>query len=168
MGRSDTSPEPGACAPGYMLAPLRGFGRGVAAILLLVLVSCQSPEEPQAELETVDVPPILTIDIEQDEQEPERVPELVGVLPGDFPADLPLYAPSSLVDFGEAEGGRYVTLLSPHVRSQVAEQMRQQLRAGGWTVEPDTAGSMWLRKAGKRVRLVLEDSPPGSTYRFEY
>jgi len=138
-------------------------------VLCFALAACQGSEEKQPDVDTVDVPPLLTVDIEQDVQEPERVPELVGVLPGHFPGDLPLYAPSSLVDFGSTgDGKHYVNLLSPHGRARVAGELEARLRRSGWTVELGPSGSRSLRKDGRRVQLVVEDSAPGATYRFEY
>ncbi len=141
-----------------------------AGLLSLIVSSCHGPAEKQRdEIKTVDVPPLLTFDVEQDPQEAQRVPELAGVLPGDFPSDLPLYAPSSLIDFGSTEGGpRYVVLLSPHTRPRVAGELEKLLRESGWVVEPGPSSSQWLRKDGYRVRLVFEDSSPGARYRIEY
>lgn len=152
----------------------RGLGgrtRHFATVLLLALAvaACRDPEEPRPDVEAVDVPPLLTVDVDQDVQEPERTPELAGVLPGDFPRDLPLYSPSSLVDFGRTEDGRpYVVLLSPHPRSRVVGELERRLRASGWAVAAGPQGSFRLRKDGRRLLLVVEDSRPGASYRFEY
>ena len=142
----------------------------LTALASMVLSSCGgSPEEQPQNVEAVDVPPMLTIAVEQDVQEVPRPPELVGVLPGDFPADLPIYAPSSLVDYGSTDDGRgYVVLLSPDGRSQVAGALEPRLREHGWALEPGPSGSLRLRKGEARLKLVYKDANPGCEIRIEY
>ena len=156
-----------------MTSPSRAAARGclwIAVLASMTLFSCtRGPEEAPQEVEAVDVPPMLTVDVEQDVREVPRPPELVGVLPGDFPADLPVYAPSSLVDFGTTGAGRgYVDLLSPHGCSQVAGGLEPQLRDHGWTLERGSSGSSWLTKGAARLRLVYGEANPGCEIRIEY
>lgn len=137
---------------------------GWALTVMIWVTACRDAPDSPGELEAIDVPPPLTVDIEQDPQAKPKAASLTGVLPGDFPSDLPLYLPASVVDFGQTgDGLRFVSLLTPEGSSQLRRGLERALRDKGWA--PD--GSSW-RKSGRRVRLKVEDDGPGTVYRFEY
>jgi len=141
----------------------------LAVAAVLALAACGEPPAENQDIETVDVKPALEVDTSEDVQGRARAPELVGVLPGDFPPDLPLYLPASLIDFGESASGRpTVSLLTPHGISTVRRELFARLREAGWSTASGDDGTVVLRKDGRRAWLRLEESRPGTVYRFEY
>ena len=141
----------------------------IAMLVPLCLAGCRGGSEDAEErrLETVDVEPSISIDIEDDPTEVERAPALVGVLPSGFPEDMPLYLPASLIDFGTGDGGRFVSLLTPHAQARVERELIEQARGAGWTAA-GSGGTRELSKGGLRLRLRIEDGNPGTLYHFEY
>lgn len=89
---------------------------------------------------------------------------MAGALPDGFPADIPLYRPSSLVDFTpRPEGGAWSSSrrrprrLRSAVRcSRSCALPARQARAGNWT------------KAGRKLRLVVEATPAGARFRYDF
>ena len=145
---------------------------GLLAALLLVLgVACGDQGKEPGEAPTIDVPPALTVDVENDPQAVEETPELVGVLPSDFPAEVPLYVPASLIDFGRSPRGlRSVSLISPHPTSRVRRELDLLMRDRGWSAGGSAAGengTRW-RKGALEVWLQVENARPGTRYVFEY
>ena len=154
--------------------PGRDAPSGARRLLAVALVvgcfgACRgdSGEKEDGPLEAVDVAPALEIATADDPTARERPPALVGVLPASFPGDLPLYLPASLVDWGSGEGGRYVSLLSPHGLARVERELAAKVRDSGWSAT-GSGGVRVLRKGGRQVRLRIEDGKPGTLYRFEY
>ena len=142
---------------------------GLCVVVLALLTACGRPGGEQQEVQTVDIPPPLTIEIESDQQAAEREPELVGILPGDFPEDLPIYLPASLIDFGSADGAGSVTLITPHTISRVRDELQRSAAAEGWSLEVDeAAGALTLQKGSRRARIRITNSAPGTTYQVEY
>lgn len=137
---------------------------GGAAILAVLTWACGQapPDEPQ-EISTVDVPAPLAVDVDQDPRADRERARLVGVLPEDFPPDLPIPLPASVIDFGDAGGGRFVTLLSTRPPAQIRPELEGSLRDQGW----QPVGESW-RKGTRRVRLRIEAETPGTLYRYEY
>lgn len=158
-----------AAARRRVAVPATVFVVTVFVTAVFVAAGCQrTPGEEPRQIEVVDVPPPLTVDVEQDPQARPRKPELVGLLPEGFPADLPLHLPASLIDFGDGDGGRaYVTLASPEARARVRAGLLAAARRQGWSVE-EGGSALELRKGGRRVGLRLDDGRPGTVYRFDY
>ncbi len=136
---------------------------------LLVLVAGCDRRQEAGETPTIDVPPALTVDIENDPRAAEEVPALIGILPTDFPPEVPIYVPASLIDFGSSPRGlRSVSLLSPHSAQRVRRQLDELMRDRGWTADGDAAeGTRW-RKGAIEVWLQVENARPGTLYVFEY
>lgn len=117
--------------------------------------------------DVVDVPPALEIPIDNDQQAQPRKAEVSGIMPGDFPESLPLYLPSSLINFGNDSKTAFVELLSPDSRSKVESELKNRLRANGWSSQP-AGGTFELSRQGQKARLTLGDGQPGTLYRYEY
>lgn len=121
----------------------------------------------EAPLETVDVTTSIQVSPDRDTRAAPRKATLAGVLPSDFPsAELPIYVPSSVIDFGKANGRRFVLLQSPNERSEVeagwrslltARQIRVQNREGVWELlkgERRLASAAFAKiSGGTQIRL---------------
>ncbi len=151
-----------------------------AAALTLALAAAPScggrpgaPSDPPADppLETVEVgdAPDAELDTSEDVVAVRRPREDVGgVLPGGFPRDLPLPAPTTLVDFGDANGGgAWVLLASPRSAAAVSAHLAEGLPAAGWRLAG--AGPPWTAaKGGRSVRIAVTGRGAGSELRIEY
>ena len=137
----------------------------------LLLFGCPKQEEPgEGEIETVDVVPGRTslLTTAYDETAPVRQEAFSGVLPSDFPPDLPLYDPSSLIDFGDAGGARYVLLFTPDTTTMVRDRMSSELSSSGWTRIDGNAERGTYRRGSQSVILEMRDANPGTEIRVEY
>lgn len=150
--------------------------RPIGLVALAVALACGAPaESPRGrakterraadQLETVDVGGAIDADLSTsgDEQARGVGSHVAGVLPGGFPRDLPLPKPSTLVDFGAADGRSFVVLRSSQAVGQLRPRWESQLSAAGWK----RAGAEWSRN-GRRVRIGVEDAAPGTRVRIEY
>ncbi len=142
------------------------------AVLLVAAAAC-SPAPPPASEKAPDLPtvevtaaPDAAYSIEGDRVEQRANPNaMAGALPDGFPADIPLYRPSSLVDFTpRPEGGASVVFATPAEAAAVSGALQQKLRAAGW--QAGTAGN-WT-KAGRKLRLVVEATPAGARFRYDF
>lgn len=154
----------------------RSAGLFLASTCWLVALGCDRPPppgtaarttaEPHDELETVDVGEPLDAELSTESDTKARGvgSHVAGVLPEGFPRDLPLPAPATLVDFGGAGAGQsFVEFFSPDSATTLGPRWERQLAAAGWS----RSGAAWSR-AGRRVRVIVEGSPPGSRVRIEY
>lgn len=146
------------------------LAKSILVFGILVLCGCRPPADEFEELETIDVEPGVEIEIADDQKAAVRKPQLVGVLPTDFPADLPLYLPSSLVDYGRDDAGRYISLLTPHGIDRVRGALPALLRDGGWRLSGDLgrSGAATLTKGSRQVGLRIENGRPGTLCRYTY
>lgn len=160
----------GRPAPSARLGPV-----ALAAPALVVsLLAAGCPERqppPPVELETVDVAPTIDAELstEDDLRAVRRAPTLSGVLPGGVPADLPLVVPSSVVDFGPADGGRaYLELDTGRTPAEVRSWLGERLPAAGWTIRAIGDGGLEASKGRRRVGYRLTDLAPGTRIRLDY
>ena len=146
-----------------------------SAVLMLTLAllgGCQPSGDPET-LETEEVTERLDVDLsfEEDRQAVRRAAELSGVLPSDFPSDFPVYKPSTVVDFGDLEGGRYfVVLFTPDRRATVEQFVNSAAPGAGWSLQsasPDT-GEFAFRSGARSVTTVTSEESGGTEVRIEY
>jgi hypothetical protein len=103
-----------------------------------------------------------------DEQAKQMGPEVAGVLPEGFPRDVPLYIPSSLIDFGEGDGGRsYLEFDTSDSQAVVRRRLEADLSSSGWRPRgsgPDAS----FAKGDRQIGLTLSDLRPGTRIRYVY
>jgi hypothetical protein len=154
--------------------PDRRFRRPLPAVALLLValgVACSPPpdEAPLRPLETEEVggAPDATADLSSDPVGPRPVEGLAGVLPPDFPRSVTIVTPSSLVDFGQDEKGRYILVMVGGSLAGVRERQLGALRQGGWSV---AGGPPVYRatKGGVTVTLELTDVKGATEIRMGY
>lgn len=148
---------------------------GIVLLGLLVVGACGRNKAPgggeSKPLETVDVDegPEADLTTEFDEfavARPAR--EMAGVLPSDFPSDVPVFSPSSLVDFGSPGGERYVELDTSAPIEGVRVTLASQMSGAGWGSSGSSGEAMVYNKAGRQLRVVLQDLSAGTRIRYEY
>ncbi len=143
----------------------------VAVGLVLTLAACGTPEPVSVDPgEAVDVTasPVENLTTEYDEVAPERDEEqLSGVLPTGFPADVPVYTPSSLIEFGEGGGGRFVLLASPDSADAVRTSFRSSLESAGW-VRSGGSREERFAKDDRTVKVEVRVKGSGSEIRIAY
>jgi hypothetical protein len=93
---------------------------------------------------------------------------MAGILPSDFPSDIPVFSPSSLVDFGSPGVERYVELDTPAPIRGVRASLEAQLASAGWSGSGPSGETLLFSKAGRQLRVVLEDLSAGTRIRYEY
>ena len=147
---------------------------GIAlSCIALTSVGCgsQAKDTGITELETVDIDEAIDAELstEADERGRQVVAAVSGVLPTDIPVDLPIYAPSSLVDFGDIEGGlKYVAVDTSGPVEKVRGEATGQLGGAGWQVVSETESSLEIAKASQSVTVTFEDLKPGTRVRYQY
>jgi len=143
------------------------------SMLLALVLACGGGSDREAEdtldnLETEDVGDAFDAGLSTEEDTKGRLrkdPEIAGVLPGGFPTDVPLFKPSSIVDFGELDAGRYYLELDTSApASAVSAELESSLAGFGWAKD----GGGALTKGGRSLRLVVNDLSPGTRIRYEY
>lgn len=129
----------------------------------LALAACRNEpaQRPPIDEQVQDVapPPDASLSTEADPQGKAAAPTFSGVLPETFPKDVPTYVPGTLVDFGE----RWIAIQTPDPPSVVRQRLPSMLRGRGWSVEGDS-----FTKAGRTLRLRIEDARPGTKIVVEY
>jgi hypothetical protein len=149
------------------------------ALLVGLLAACggageRRPADDFENLETEDIGDAFDAGLSTEEDRkgrPPRDPEVAGVLPGGFPGDIPLFRPSSIVDFGELDGGRhFVEIDTSAPVAAVRAELERSLAGSGWAREGAAAsgGPGRLVKAGRVLGLALTDLSPGTRIRYEY
>lgn len=148
--------------------------RQLPILLLIALVAACSPPAPEepVELETVDVelPIDAELSTENDLKAVKRAAEAIsGLVPGDVPSDLPLFSPSSVVDFGDAGGGRsYVELDTGARPDAVRRWLGERLPAAGWSVGAIGDALVEAHKGPATVEYRLSGLGSGTRIRLEY
>ncbi len=148
---------------------------GIMLLSLLAVGACgkgkSSDGGESKPLETVDVDegPEAGLTTENDGfAAPRPTQEMAGILPSDFPSDIPVFSPSSLVDFGSPGVERYVELDTPAPIQGVRASLEAQLASAGWTGSGPGEETLLFSKAGRQLRVVLEDLSAGTRIRYEY
>jgi len=148
---------------------------GIAMLSLLFVGACGRRTGPGSDeskpLETVEVDegPEAALTTEYDEfAAPRPAQEMAGVLPSDLPSDVPVFSPSSLVDFGSPGGERYVELDTSAPMNGVRASLESQLSNAGWRSSGSSGEAMVFTKAGRELRVVLQDLSAGTRVRYEY
>ena len=148
---------------------------GIVMVILLFSGACGRKMGPGSDeskpLETVEVDegPEAALTTEYDEfAAPRPAQEMAGVLPSDFPSDVPVFSPSSLVDFGSPGGERYVELDTSAPLNGVRASLESQLSNAGWRSTGSSGEAMVFTKAGRELRVVLQDLSAGTRIRYEY
>ena len=148
---------------------------GIVMVILLFSGACGRRMGPGSDdakpLETVDVDvgPEAAFTTEHDEfAAPRPAQEMAGVLPSDFPSDVPVFSPSSLVDFGSPGGERYVELDTSVPMNGVRASLQSQLSSAGWSISDSNGEATVFVKAGRELRVVLQDLSAGTRIRYEY
>ena len=142
----------------------------IVGLTFLALACGRSDEAGEGEIETIDVVPGRTslLTTAYDETAPVRQETFSGVLPSDFPSDLPLYDPSSLTDFGDAGGGRYVLMFTPDTATMVRDRMGSELTGTGWARIDGNTERGTYRRGSQSVIIEISDANPGTEIRVEY
>ncbi len=139
----------------------------VGAMLIIGLAGCSNTDSSsQQRKEVVDVPPLLEVSTDNDQQAVPRPAELSGQLPSDFPADLPVYVPSSLVNFGR-DGGPWLELLCADTQAKVTAELPTLVSNAGWGVET-SGSSVTATRNGRRVIFTISAGNPGTLIRVDY
>ncbi len=155
----------------------RSFRVGLAiALVALIAVGAgcggRQDEGVVDRLETVEVGPAVDVELstEFDEQAEPDAPEVAGVLPTDFPTDFPLYAPSSLIDYGEAADGlRFLEFDAPADCQEVSRWLVSELAAAGWRGQGSQQEAAGVFTKGERhAELHTISRSPGCGIRIEY
>jgi len=148
---------------------------GIVMVILLFSGACGRKMGPGSDeskpLETVEVDegPEAALTTEYDEfAAPRPAQEMAGVLPSDFPSDVPIFSPSSLVDFGSPGGERYVELDTSAPMNGVRASLESQLSNAGWRSTGSSGEARVFTKAGRVLRVVLQDLSAGTRIRYEY
>jgi len=148
---------------------------GIVMVILLFSGACGRKMGPGSDeskpLETVEVDegPEAALTTEYDEfAAPRPAQEMAGVLPSDFPSDVPIFSPSSLVDFGSPGGERYVELDTSAPMNGVRASLESQLSNAGWRSTGSSGEARVFTKAGRELRVVLQDLSAGTRIRYEY
>lgn len=148
---------------------------GIALLSLLIVGACGRNktlgDDASKPLETVDVDegPEAGLTTEFDEYAAARpVQEMAGILPSDFPSDVPVFSPSSLVDFGSPGAGRYVELDTSAPIEGVRVTLESQLSGSGWGSSGSGGDVLTFNKAGRQLKVVLQDLSAGTRIRYEY
>jgi hypothetical protein len=117
----------------------------------------------------VDVGPEAELTTDFDEfAAPRPTQEMAGVLPSDFPSDVPVFVPSSLVDFGSPGGELFIELDTSAPLVGVRASVSSQLSSTGWSSSDSNGETLVFRKAGRELRVVLQDLSAGTRIRYEY
>jgi hypothetical protein len=151
-----------------LFAPCAARGAGATLLVAAVLLAACTPRsggdaasdaEPVLEAEEVTAAVDAAHDPSADPKEERRTTSFLGVLPGDYPEDLPVPEGSSLVDYGDREGGwRYVELHTTVSADAVRSELEEAWRAAGWQ-----QGAEQYEKGPVDARLVIESSSPTLT-----
>ena len=148
---------------------------GIVLSSLLMVGACGGNKTPGDEaskpLETVDVDegPEAGLTTEFDEYAAARpVQEMAGILPSDFPSDVAVFSPSSLVDFGSPGTERFVELDTSAPIEGVRATLESQLSSSGWRSSGSGGDVLTFTKAGRQLRVVLQDLSAGTRIRYEY
>jgi len=142
--------------------------------LLLTLLGCErlsevvdaEGEEAQA-VETIEIggPPDSSLSTTSDIQAPTLAnPGVSGVIPAGFPEGLPLYQPSTVVDSGGTDGGRYVVFQADEPPAVVRVGLLAEWEQAGWR----SAGRGSYRRGSRKVELKLTAQGSGSNLRIDY
>lgn len=144
----------------------------IAFLAMLASACAPPPPEEPVELETVDVelPIDAELSTENDLKAVKRAAEAIsGLVPGDVPSDLPLFSPSSVVDFGDAGGGRsYVELDTGARPDAVRRWLGERLPAAGWSVGAIGDALVEAHKGPATVEYRLTGLGSGTRIRLEY
>lgn len=148
-------------------AALHQLALPIAIAALLLLSACGVAPSEEKSTPTIDVPPALEVDIENDPVATPRGPELVGILPGDFPSSFNLHLPASLVDFGgQGRGSRWVEILTNESQATVRAAYESR-RNAGWQVSSSGNG-LSLTRGNDSVILEFKPASAGTVYRLHY
>lgn len=117
--------------------------------------------------EDVGAAPDAAADLSNDPVGSRPVEGLAGVLPPDFPRSVPIITPSSLVDFGADEKGRYILVLVGGSLAGVRDRQLAALRKGGWSIAGG-APPYRATKGADSVTLELMDVKGATEMRISY
>ncbi len=144
----------------------------LAVVVLGAAVACGSPEPASVDPgEAVDVSasPVENLTTEFDEVAPQRSEEaLSGVLPSGFPADVPVYTPSSLIEFGDGGGDRFVLLATETPADAVRATYRATLESAGWARVGGGSREERYSKDDRTLRVEVRSKGESSEIRIAY
>ncbi len=153
--------------------PLRTFAVMIILVLGGLFLNCTlpspDPEPSELEEEVVTLGPESRIDPDQDQKAVVYESEEGGMMPGTFPTDFPLLEPSTVINFGEEEGGLFAVSRVQLSSNTVRERFQRMASAHGWKEIPgETSGQLHFEKDGRSIQLTLSDSSPGTDVLFRW
>ena len=136
-----------------MFASIRGFRVGVLSCLAAVSVVACGPDSETALPTGANAPEVGGIAPDSLGDRPE--------LPPEFPSDVPRY-PGAVLTGADSDGAQMViSFETPDDPQTVAERLKRDFLAGGWSAEvsiQDAGGSVSAGKQGRQVTVMLSVS----------